>query len=207
MASEHSVVEIKEIVYDRRFTTEDLNMLELVTKGCCQDHKDKKIRRVPEMLRNFEEYFEPQIISIGPIHYNNPRIDQSTNSEFKIRLMRKFFESSQVSIFRTFKLIKDNINELKNSFDEDVTKTYEDDTLVRMLFLDGCAILQFIDSFVHKELIWLEVTRGQVEIIIQDLFLLENQIPFQVLMLLLQSSNRKDIFLTSIRDFMDRNAL
>ena len=77
---------------------------------------------------------------------------------------------------------------MKKGFDEEVIESYDDESLARLLFVDGCTLIQFIDYFVRNKFKELRINRGQAEMINQDLFLLENQIPFHVLSLLLESS-------------------
>ena len=62
-----------------------------------------------------------------------------------------------------------------------MTKEYDDKNLAWMLFVDGCAILQFIYSDVHKGLKESKIKKDLKFFVNRDLFLLENQLPYQLL--------------------------
>lgn len=170
--------------------------------------KDKnrhaKIQRVPNiMLRhaNAQDYYKPRAMVIGPLHHDSSAT--LLEKKLKIKLTATFIKASGHTGERLLCEIKNNINGLKEQFDEKVIESCSDETLARMLFLDGCSILQFINSFLKDELNNFEINNGaQATLIQQDLFLLENQIPFQVLMLLMGLSVHKDELMTCIDNFI-----
>lgn len=169
-----------------------------------------KIRRVPDEQRNsFEEqeHFSPKAISIGPIHYDHFK-DNQFSKRLKTNLAARYIVVSQQSGQMLLTKIKTNIKELRKSFDEVLIAKYDDDTLARILFLDGCSMLQFIYSFVENELNEFEINQGQAELVQRDLFLLENQIPFKVLILLVSlSENNVKTFMSTIDQFIGMNLL
>jgi hypothetical protein len=62
-----------------------------------------------------------------------------------------------------------------------VTKKYEDEYLARMQFVDGCAVLQFIYHGIEDKLKDVKMKNDQSRFWMDDLFLLENQLPYQLL--------------------------
>ncbi|GMN60978.1 hypothetical protein TIFTF001_030045 [Ficus carica] len=172
-------------------------------------NRQAKIQRVPTiMLRqaNAQEYYKPRAMVIGPLHCNISTT--LLEKKLKIKLTATFIKASGQTGERLLREIKNNINGLKEQFDENLIESCSDETLARMLFLDGCSILQFINSFLKDDLNDFEINNGaQATLIQQDLFLLENQIPFQVLMLLMRLSDHGDELMTCIDNFILVNHL
>ncbi|PON32263.1 hypothetical protein PanWU01x14_362880 [Parasponia andersonii] len=169
-----------------------------------------KIQKVPTILRgreNFGKFYEPRVVSFGPIHHDKHKF---ISEVYKKRFFAGFVERSGRDYKDLYKTIEDKISELKKLFDDDVIEVYGDDkALSRMLFLDGCFILMFIVSYVDGDFSSFNITNVHAAYIQQDLFLLENQIPFLVLKLLTESSSPefKKKLETSIRDFILDNIL
>ncbi|XP_062019217.1 UPF0481 protein At3g47200-like [Rosa rugosa] len=168
-------------------------------------------QRVPDMLRdqsdhrNFEKYYEPRAVAIGPFHHYKPRCQLA--EKFKLALAEKFIEDSGCQVEDLHKIIEDHINTLKDCYDEEVTRSYTDEALTHLLFLDGCSTLQFIYSFMHGELAEFKIKRDQVAFAEQDLFLLENQLPYQVLKLLMSLSAKEGNLKAAIDGFVGRNIM
>ncbi|XP_050381437.1 UPF0481 protein At3g47200-like [Argentina anserina] len=165
-----------------------------------------KIQRVPYMLRehkSFEKYYEPRAVAIGPIHHDKPRCQLA--EKFKLALAAKFIEQSGCGAEVLHKIIEDNIKTLKECYDEEATRFYTDEALIQLLFVDGCSTLQFIYSFMNNELASFKIKRDQVAFAEQDLFLLENQLPYEVLKLLMSQSAKKEVLNDAIHDFVTRN--
>ncbi|KAL5546486.1 hypothetical protein UlMin_006173, partial [Ulmus minor] len=170
-----------------------------------------KIQRVPDFLRGqkrFEKYYEPRWISIGPIHHcKASKLIQLAEDQYKLDLAASFISNSGRETEFVYSKIKEEINELKNCFQEDLIEGFADETLSWMLFLDGCSILEFIYSFVFDKLKNFKIKKEQVIFAQQDLFLLENQIPFRVLKLLMDSSKEKEALKSSIKEFIRVNVM
>ncbi|KAF3946098.1 hypothetical protein CMV_027598 [Castanea mollissima] len=164
-----------------------------------------KIREVL-MLRDhkhYRKYCEPRVVSLGPIHHGKPKYQLM--EEYKLMLADKFIGRTGRTDKELYGIIKDKIKELREYYDEKVTQKYCDEDLAWMLFVDGCAILQFIDSIVNDALEDVKMKNDQVAFVRQDLFLLENQLPYQLLDYLVentQNSEDRKRLKTSIRHFM-----
>ncbi|XP_061993931.1 UPF0481 protein At3g47200-like [Rosa rugosa] len=167
-----------------------------------------KIQRVPHMLRdhvNFEEKYEPRVIAIGPLHHGEARYE--AGEKFKSELTEKFIGDSGCQGELMHKIIEDNINELRDYYDWAATESYTDKALADLLFLDGCATLQFIYSFINNELASFRIPREQVASAEQDLFLVENQLPYMVLRLLMCQSVEEYQLKTAVDDFVWVNVM
>ena len=53
----------------------------------------------------------------------------------------------------------------EKGFDEEVIASYDDESLSKLLFLDGCTLIQFIYCFVKNNLKKLGINKGQGEMI------------------------------------------
>ncbi|XP_068307224.1 UPF0481 protein At3g47200-like [Pyrus communis] len=165
-----------------------------------------KIQRVPFMLRNpktFEKYYEPRAVAIGPFHHGNPRCELA--EDFKLMLTKRFLNYTSQTVEALHQKVEENIKELRECYAKEATQHCDDETLAWMLFLDGCSTLQFIQSFVKEKLEELSIKRDQMAFAQQDLFLLENQVPYQVLELLMSSSNKCRELKNSIETYVQVN--
>ncbi|GMN69729.1 hypothetical protein TIFTF001_038775 [Ficus carica] len=152
-----------------------------------------KIQKVPGfMLQNeeFKQNFKPRELSIGPIHAADPDLFKKP---LKLKLAAYFVKETGESGEETGKRwaalleeFKTEIKDIQTCFDKEVIESSTcDDDLICLLFLDGCAMLGFMHCFVNRRFKELSISNGQAALIQQDLFLLENQIPFKVLALLM----------------------
>ena len=104
-------------------------------------------------------------------------------------------------------VIKNNIEQLRKCFDEEVIHNYNDEVLSWMLFVDGCATLKFIDSVVDNNVKRFQIKNGQVAFVQQDLFLLENQLPYRILDDLIKNSKEGKKLKESVQSFIDTQSM
>lgn len=87
-------------------------------------------------------------LSIGPIH---ALILNLFRREHKVKLVAYFIKRRDHTADDLLTDIMTKIKEIKTHFDEEVIKPYTDEQLIWSLFLDGCAMLEFIDSnVIHR---------------------------------------------------------
>ncbi|XP_024020935.1 uncharacterized protein LOC21385967 [Morus notabilis] len=141
-----------------------------------------KIQRVPKiMVRNedyLEEYFKPRELSIGPIHSADSSLFKK---ELKLKLAEYFITETHNTADGLLIFFKAGFKDIKKHFDKDIIMSCTDDELIRLVFLDGCAMLGFIHSYLFQGLNKFHISNRQAELIRQDLLLMENQVPFTVL--------------------------
>ena len=80
---------------------------------------------------------------------------------------------------------------MRMCYDKDQTNNYSSEELVRMMLLDGCSLLYFIYCVVNGDesnLHGLNVKSHFIAFARLDLFLLENQLPFEILKLLFEGA-------------------
>jgi hypothetical protein len=151
-----------------------------------------KIPKVSDKLRNEnEECYSPLMVSIGPYHppghHNNLREEEIP----KVSMARQFILDSGKNIELVYREVEKGIQNAREFYNEIDMKGYDDEQFTRMMFLDGCFILQFIHCVTHNYEN-LEMTDRQVAGVKRDLLLLENQIPFLVLKSLTSLRYEKD---------------
>ncbi|KAM4091701.1 hypothetical protein ACJW30_09G156400 [Castanea mollissima] len=167
-----------------------------------------KIQKVIFLLRDqedFKKYYEPRVVSLGPIHHGKEKYKLA--EEYKLLLTYEFVNGSGKEINDLYKKIGENIRELRECFEEEVTKKYDDEALAWLLFVDGCAILQYIycatkDQFKQLNIKTDSVTFGQ-----QDLFLLENQVPYRLLKWLMGLSKMEKELSESIESYIAHHCM
>ena len=155
--------------------------------------------------KDFQKYCEPRVVSIGPIHHGKPKYRLA--EEYKLTLAENFIEESGKTDKELYMVIKNNIKELRKCFDEKVIHNYNDEALSWMLFVDGCATLKFIHSVVDNNVKRFQIKNGQVAFVQQDLFLLENQLPYQILDDLIKNSKEGDKLRKSVQSFIDEQSM
>ncbi|KAE8728934.1 hypothetical protein F3Y22_tig00004041pilonHSYRG00039 [Hibiscus syriacus] len=166
---------------------------------------------------DFPGRFLPRVISIGPIHRGNYFRGGSDSEQLKLRLAAHFVRNIGVEKETLYNVIKTEIGSLKKCYDQKLLEPYDDDKLAWMMFIDGCAILQVIlqcSNYYYEddEIESWSKTIIETDLLTNlylDLFLLENQLPYSVLGLLIKSSNSKkeNFFWKMIEGFIEDNVI
>ena len=158
-----------------------------------QSHLIPKIQKVIFFLRDekdLKKYYEPRVVSLGPTHHRNPKYQ--LGEQYKLLLTYEFVKGSEKKINDLYEKIKEKIKDLRDCFEKEVTVDYDDEELAWLLFVDGCAILQYIYCAVNDKFEELKIKPDSVAFGQQDLFLLENQLPYCLLKWLMSWSENKD---------------
>uniref|UniRef100_A0A7N2M2Q4 Uncharacterized protein n=1 Tax=Quercus lobata TaxID=97700 RepID=A0A7N2M2Q4_QUELO len=137
--------------------------------------------------KDFKKYFEPRVVSLGPIHHGMPKY--RLGEKYKLVLAYDFIKSSGKGVRDLYNKIEEKIKELRECYEVEVTKDYNDESFAWLLFLDGCAVLQYCAT--HKKFKDLNIKMDFVVFGQQDTFLLENQLPYRLLKWLLSLSEIK----------------
>ncbi|WKA02835.1 hypothetical protein VitviT2T_020988 [Vitis vinifera] len=148
------------------------------------------IPKVPQILRqtqDFEKLYEPRVISLGPYHHGKPHLHPV--EMIKPLCAEQFLAHSNQDIKDLYTKIESKIEAVRDCYDSNSTKEYNDEALAWMMLLDGCFLLQFISSRVNMSN---GLRNHQINFVKQDLFLLENQLPFGVLKLISEEAKFDD---------------
>ncbi|CAL9025395.1 unnamed protein product [Prunus brigantina] len=150
----------------------------------------------------FQRYYEPRVTAIGPFHHSNPICEQG--EKLKLQLAVNFVRDSKQNAADLLNKVDVNIKELRACYDLETTVDYDDEYLALMLFVDGCSMLEFI--YKYDDLECFEIKSDQVAFAEQDIFLLENQLPYQLLKLLTSSSSIHEDLKDSIERFVQMHS-
>ncbi|RVW60508.1 hypothetical protein VitviT2T_020990 [Vitis vinifera] len=148
-----------------------------------------RIPRVPQILRwtqDFNKFYEPRVISFGPYHHSKP--DLHPEEMIKPLYAEQFLADSNQDIKDLYTKIGSNIKAVRDCYDSNSTKEYDDEALAWMMLLDGCSLLQIIRETDTSNVL----AYHQRCLVKLDLFLLENQLPFGVLKLIFEGAKFND---------------
>uniref|UniRef100_A0A6N2LLY8 Uncharacterized protein n=1 Tax=Salix viminalis TaxID=40686 RepID=A0A6N2LLY8_SALVM len=119
-------------------------------------------------------------------------------------MARQFILDSGKDIELIYSELQKVIQTARKFYNEiDITR-FDEEQFARMMFLDGCFILQFISCVTHNYEN-LEMSDRQVAGVKRDLLLLENQVPFPVLQSLMRlryEKNEADHGMKLLNDFL-----
>ncbi|XP_040996171.1 UPF0481 protein At3g47200-like [Juglans microcarpa x Juglans regia] len=139
------------------------------------------IYKVSEPIRQSnEQAYTPQVISIGPFHRNNPKLQSM--EEFKLRYLQSFRDRDKINLEDLVSAIKGAEEGARERYSEPI-KLGSDDFL-KMILVDAIFIIEFFRKNWSK--IWTKYDRriltpwlsSRVQM---DLILLENQLPFFII--------------------------
>ncbi|KAM6553344.1 hypothetical protein CsatB_014106 [Cannabis sativa] len=179
-------------------------------QGSCT--KIQKVDKSKMMTKNeIKKYYFPQMIAIGPTHAEYHEKNNQNKNNLKKILVKKFIkDGGNLEARSLLKEIKEkfNLDEQNKLFHEKVKTKLNERQLARMLFQDGCVVLQFIHSYVNGEIIeFNEISIAEIDQICQDLLLVENQIPFEVLVILMRLSKIGSDLAKSVYHFISMNIM
>ncbi|KAF4377968.1 hypothetical protein G4B88_004575 [Cannabis sativa] len=150
-----------------------------------------KIQSVANVMHQNEkslDYYAPRVLAIGPIHH---------------ALDLKLLRSKQLKIILAAKFITRTENRWQDLLDL-ITKDIEDNNLI-VDFFDEQVISDYVFRWKLKEL---RISSGDAALICEDLFLLENQVPFQLLHCLMEKMDnvmKEEYCLDVINMFVSKN--
>ncbi|KAK7364772.1 hypothetical protein VNO80_13514 [Phaseolus coccineus] len=164
----------------------------------------QKIQRVAHYLRNrknFTKHYSPKLMSLGPIHYGNPKLQPGEH--YKKMWAAEYIDSRNISPQKLHTEVVQNMETLKPLFDDDLfiknstfLGYYEqgfgtpEEMISWTLFVDGCALLWILEHAKLDKLEKMKVKVDQLVLVMQDVLLLENQLPFPLLKHLWRDSEK-----------------
>ncbi|KAJ0079358.1 hypothetical protein Patl1_22881 [Pistacia atlantica] len=142
-----------------------------------------KIERVPAMLRVVKKNrgcYDPLVVSIGPYHFGNPRLELM--QQHKLTMARQYVNGDLRLLEESYQKVRRVAEAAKQCYTDQISVAkFNNEEFSQMMFLDACFLLQFIYYIVREEREALKMKNNMIALIQRDLFLLENQIPFQLL--------------------------
>ncbi|XP_052723302.1 uncharacterized protein LOC128193341 isoform X2 [Vigna angularis] len=168
-----------------------------------------KIQKVASYLRDREhskKHYLPRLVSIGLIDHGKRKLE--LGEKYKLMWTAKYLERTKQDGQTLYQKIASNIKQLKEHFAEDVIKDFDgdDEKLSWTLFVDGCSLLQILEKANPYDPKEMNVKVDQLLLVWQDVLLLENQLPYEVL-LLLSGHQNDDTLLKSMNKFLEYHHL
>lgn len=156
------------------------------------------IHRVPQHLRTNKHVYEPEIISLGPYHHGKPELNEAEGLKyFCLDWFAEGDENKKVQLYNKF--LK-KIDGIRACYAEvAITGNYDDKRLALMMLLDACFIVNLMKNCTgmrnNNSSDWLgcQGMAASVRIMIRDVFVLENQIPFGALHTLMSSISADEL--------------
>ncbi|KAA8516937.1 hypothetical protein F0562_017245 [Nyssa sinensis] len=177
-----------------------------------QTEKPPRINRISQMLRDtydYGKYYEPRFVSIGPYHYGNPKLQEGQN--LKPIIANKFVSNDRQQLQALYEKLFEKIEEVKECYGENLNSKFDKEKLAEMMLLDGCFILYYIKCVLREKIYKrsLAMKSHVIAFVRRDLILLENQLPFFVLGVLMDNSKilKKDQWMQNINVFIQNNTM
>ncbi|KAH0721297.1 hypothetical protein KY290_006219 [Solanum tuberosum] len=177
--------------------------------------QNPKIQKVPKMHRDIESNlrcYEPLVVSIGPFHHGKPELQPMEKYKKLLAIQltdEKRFEgdlswlsTNSVSLDELYRKVKDIMPVVKECYAEESIKDYNDEEFAQMMFLDGCFIFQYLHCIVTSNYKELKMKSHDIAFTRRDLFLLENQLPFEVLDVLMSCKLKNNVGMKMITTFI-----
>jgi len=163
-----------------------------------------KIQKVPEMLREIksnEKCYDPLVVSIGPYHHGSPGLQLV--EKHKIPMTRQYVMESGKGIDVVYSKVVEVAGNARKCYAEGSTQEFDDEAFARMMFLDGCFILQFMYCIAKNKRRDMGMKSHTIAFVHRDMFLLENQLPFLVLKALMSLRFKEDEEKDIINSFIE----
>ncbi|KAL8026567.1 hypothetical protein ABFS82_14G036000 [Erythranthe guttata] len=158
-------------------------------------HRRQILHRVsPQLRENKKHVYDPVVLSLGPYHHGGSQFRQT--EKLKVEITNTTLDPNVRGLFRC--KILDRIDEIRFFYSGLSTYEFDDEALAQMMLRDTCFVLYYIEigtqdnddnynHMVHRLGLYV------VGLMFRDFFVLENQIPFWIIKLLINLKiNDKD---------------
>ncbi|CAJ1953305.1 unnamed protein product [Sphenostylis stenocarpa] len=179
--------------------------LQKAKEAASQAPRNAKIQCVTRHLRtreHFAKHYFPKLLSFGLIHHGDPKLQ--LGERYKKRWAALYIDSTGKSPQELHRKVEENIETLKLLFEEDLftdNKTFSEyqkhgfrtkwEMINWTLFVDGCALLHILEHAKLDPTQKMNLKVDQLVLVMQDVLLLENQLPFLLLNLLWRDTDKK----------------
>ncbi|KAK9269599.1 hypothetical protein L1049_001376 [Liquidambar formosana] len=153
-----------------------------------RSHALKQMHKFPRTLRDSKYFSEnhrkPSAVSIGPYHSTNHSLQ---HLELKRRMAEEFYPKEKGNKLPEFlSSFATTIKEHNVEQEYIGIENLDNETFTEMMFWDGCFILGFIECILTRRIKKLGMKNDLIKSMQKDLFLLENQLPYKVLQVLIK---------------------
>ncbi|KAL7597927.1 UPF0481 protein At3g47200 [Lactuca sativa] len=179
----------------------------------CSERK-RQMEKVPPLLlkgkkgRRNRQCYQPVVISLGPYHHK--RDDLAEAEKYKLITLEEYRLSceTRTSMDSLYKKVFKVVHDARKCYINGSTDEYNDEEFNRMMLHDGCFILFFIECVASHPNTLAMLNNEYLGAlgfahVARDILLLENQIPFIVLQVLLDLRFPKDRGEKILNDFFN----
>ncbi|CAL9071728.1 unnamed protein product [Musa acuminata var. zebrina] len=140
------------------------------------------IFKVPRIFQEADsKAYKPRMVSLGPYHHG--KIHLKAMEDLKWHYLKKFLgRNPGMSLEDYIEKIKKTELEARMAYSEKVDMT--SDEFAQMMLLDCCFVIEIIHSY-HNPI---TSTRYTLPVVVRDMLMLENQLPFFLLQTLFNSA-------------------
>lgn len=153
------------------------------------------IPKVPHQLREDADHvtgnrgaYDPRAVSFGPYHHGKQGLEHCQKA--KDLTVKMFVKSSNQSREFYYDKVLDAVADARNFYCEGSTDKFSDDRFAEMMLQDACFLIYFmrIDKENRERRLAIDNHLGRLtlSLIQRDIYLVENQIPYKILMLLVK---------------------
>ncbi|KAL1554664.1 putative UPF0481 protein [Salvia divinorum] len=163
-------------------------------KHYSQSRCRRQIQKIPSQIRRrnmrrSQQVYDPVLVSIGPYHQGKPGLRRA--EEFKHLCLDRCAGGDDKKKAFFYSKIVEVADAIRDSYAEaEIVEKYDDKSLALMMLLDASIIIDFIHNYLgmngNNFLDWHRcLGAGSWPLMVRDIMLMENQIPLQVLELLI----------------------
>lgn len=147
-----------------------------------------KIHRYPAIFRSLiskdDRYFVPRVVAIGPYHHGALHLQEA--EEVKRAAAYYFCRDLGHSVDEVYQKILSVAANARSCYADDAVASIGEGDFTAMMFHDGCFLLQYIlNTFGIVDVALQSWFYSSDVSMMRDIFLLENQLPWQVLDILI----------------------
>ncbi|KAJ0915328.1 hypothetical protein HanPSC8_Chr06g0248601 [Helianthus annuus] len=194
--TEHVMLEIPCNRPDDHICSEAMEWVICLTgQGIAKSYeREGRMEKVPPLLlksekgRRNSDCYEPVVVSIGPYHHNRPALARA--EKYKLITLEQYCLRTKETIKTLYNTVFEVVHDARKCYIDGSTDAYSDHEFNQMMLRDACFILLYIELMpcAHTNVFLNNEYLGAIGFanIKRDLLLLENQIPFVVLEVLLK---------------------
>ena len=136
-------------------------------------------------MKGAEECYIPKLISLGPYYHGESGLAEG--EELKLKLAKAYIQYCRRLVDDFYDKINCIITELKDCYDEMSTKKNDNNEFTVMMVVDDCALLSYILCVcLGSKQGNFSIRYQDISLLHQDALLLENQLPYQLLLQLME---------------------
>ncbi|KAJ6713128.1 hypothetical protein OIU79_009177 [Salix purpurea] len=181
------------------------NQIQISLQNLSTNQSTRSIFKVPRVLRSVNDRaYEPEILSIGP--YHRGKDDLKMMEEHKKHYLQMFLQRRPGNSLTSYVAAMRGLEERARRYYHQPV-SLGTDAFVEMLLLDGCFIVELLCKTATSRLQQGDPVTGNLLVlstISHDMLLLENQLPFCVLLELFSMAmpnEREDLFVVMASGF------